>query len=189
MTNKELWSEIVKANSEINTMELTHKKKDEFGNWIKVTNQYCEVKERVIAFRKVYPHGTIETIQTKTDHYIEYKAIIKDGDVVLADGDSREKANVAYALEIAQTSAIGRALGYAGFGISTSIASADEVQRLNDDEVFDVDVKPKGDLIKEFNSLYSANEKAQIMNILGVTEVEDLETNMLETYIRKRKNG
>jgi len=40
--------------------------------------------------------------------------------------------------EVAETSAVGRALGFAGFGITTSIASADEIKVAEDesDDIF-----------------------------------------------------
>ena len=34
------------------------------------------------------------------------------------------------ALEVAETSAVGRALGFAGIGIDTGIASADEIRKV-----------------------------------------------------------
>lgn len=115
------FNDLVKANSEISTIKLKGK-------------DYCEVKERVIAFRKVYPMGTIETEIDQTDNYIKAKAIIKDNEILLATGNARELANKPFALENAETSAVGRALGFCGFGISTSIASLEELRKVESEE-------------------------------------------------------
>lgn len=116
--------------------------------------EYVAVNERVKAFRMVYPTGYIVTdivdisnglcIMRATVGYYEEKTIVSgDGEeyaetsepynVVLATGTAYEKESSSYInktsyIENCETSAIGRALGFAGFGIDTSIASANEVE-------------------------------------------------------------
>lgn len=96
---------------------------------------YVEVNQRVIAFRKLYPNGTISTeILSIGNGVVVIKATILNEDgQVLSTGISYEKENSTFInktsyIENCETSAVGRALGFAGFGISTSIASAEEVQ-------------------------------------------------------------
>lgn len=94
---------------------------------------YIMVKDRVNAFREVCPNGTIESeIIFHKDGEIVMKATVKDGDTVIATGTAWEKETNSFInrtsyVENCETSAIGRALGFAGFGIDESMASAEEV--------------------------------------------------------------
>jgi hypothetical protein len=108
-------------------------------------NSYVTVAERIQLFHKQYPKGYILTdLQTAPDSkliiikahiYPDYEnprcfngysqAIIGDGMI-----------NKTSALENAETSAVGRALGFLGLGSTDSIASADEVDKaINMDEM------------------------------------------------------
>lgn len=95
---------------------------------------YAEVNQRIKAFRMVYPMGTIQTKLTSNENGVcVFRAYIYDGDRLLATGTAYEKENSTFInktsyIENCETSAIGRALGIAGFGIDTSVASAEEVQ-------------------------------------------------------------
>lgn len=102
---------------------------------------YAEVNQRIKAFRMVYPSGTIETelIQNENGVCI-FRANIYDDDRLLATGTAYEKENSTFInktsyIENCETSAVGRALGMAGFGIDTSIASAEEVQNAINNQV------------------------------------------------------
>ena len=107
---------------------------------------YIAVHERVKAFRKVFPFGRIET-NVKVENgvctctaeiYVLRDDIIPDVEradmpVLIATGTAVEKDGSSYInktsfVENCETSAVGRALGFAGFGIDTAIASSDEVQ-------------------------------------------------------------
>lgn len=97
---------------------------------------YAEVKERVKAFRELYPEGFIRTtILSNENGMVVFMAEVgyydSDGSVVLATGHAyeREKGpiNGTSYIENCETSAIGRALGMLGIGIDTAIASADEM--------------------------------------------------------------
>ena len=94
---------------------------------------YIMVKDRVNAFRELCPNGSIVTdIISHGEGEIVMKATVKDGDTVLATGTAWEKETNSFInktsyVENCETSAIGRALGFAGFGIDDSMASADEV--------------------------------------------------------------
>lgn len=102
---------------------------------------YIEVNQRVIAFRKLFPDGSITTSvesfandNGKSDRFIILvKAEVRDGDgKLLASGLAFEDKNSSTInktsfVENAETSAVGRALGFLGIGIDTAIASYDEV--------------------------------------------------------------
>ena len=111
---------------------------------------YVLVNSRIKEFRTnpKYNEWGMETIKTldewfestnkKTgeiiqDNRVEFKCIITNASGKrISDGDARELKSSSYInqtshIENCQTSAIGRALGFLGIGIDTSIASADEV--------------------------------------------------------------
>lgn len=124
------FDDIKKANESITTMTIERYNK-KTGKTIR--KEYAEVNQRVKAFRMVYPNGTILTEIVKDD---DIKIIMRAniyglGDELLATGTAEEirgssDINRTSALENCETSAVGRALGFAGFGIDTSIASYEE---------------------------------------------------------------
>ena len=99
---------------------------------------YAEVPQRVTAFRKLHPMGSIKTEIVSLEAgvcVIRAEAWTKDdegNDILLGTGLAYEKEgssfinNTSY-IENCETSAVGRALGFCGIGIDTSIASAEEV--------------------------------------------------------------
>ena len=114
------YEEITKANESIKTTDIKGK-------------DYAEVNQRIKAFRKVEPNGTIETsIVSLSNGVCVIKATIYGGNNhVLATGHAYEKEDSSYInktsyIENCETSAVGRALGMCGFGIDTSIASYEE---------------------------------------------------------------
>lgn len=114
------FEDIKKANETINTTNIKGK-------------EYAEVNQRIKAFRMVYPEGSIETELLSNENGIcIFKASVWNGDIILGEGTAYEKENSSFInktsyIENCETSAVGRALGMAGFGIDTSIASAEEV--------------------------------------------------------------
>ena len=145
MENKKIeFEDIQKANDTIKTTGIERRDKD--GNL--VVKNYAEVNQRIKAFRMVYPTGTIETEMSSNENgVVIFRANVYDNeDRLLATGTAYEKENSTFInktsyIENCETSAIGRALGIAGFGIDTSVASAEEVQNaINNQEVND---KPK----------------------------------------------
>ncbi len=101
---------------------------------------YVEVNERIKAFRKLYPTGSIQTeMLSNQDGVCIFKAIVgyydKDDATilkVLGTGTAYEKENSTFInktsyIENCETSACGRALGMCGIGINTSVASYEEV--------------------------------------------------------------
>lgn len=117
---------------------LTRENLNKINSMITTTNikgkEYAPVSERVRAFREVLPDWRIITsIVSFSDNEWVLKAEIQDQDGdTQATGYASEKVgagniNRTSALENAETSAVGRALGFLGVGIAASIASADEV--------------------------------------------------------------
>ena len=126
------FEELQKANEQIKTTEIKGK-------------DYAEVNQRVKAFRMLYPDGCIKTEMLsnengvcvcKAEVYSAYKVdklTYARGANLLSTGYAYEKESSSYInktsyIENCETSAVGRALGFLGIGIDTSIASAEEVQ-------------------------------------------------------------
>ena len=114
------YEDIKKANALIQTTDVKGK-------------EYAEVPQRVKAFRSIYPMGTISTEIVSIDNgvCVIHATVASDG-VILGEGTAYEKEGSSFInktsyIENCETSAVGRALGFAGFGIDASIASAEEV--------------------------------------------------------------
>ncbi len=120
------YEQIKKANEEITKMQV--------GN-----GQYAKVSERVNAYRKVYPTGAIETeIEEVNEQSVRILATVRDelGCVLATARATEEKkakgkmtVNLTDMIENCETSAVGRALGFAGFGIDSEIASGEDIAR------------------------------------------------------------
>lgn len=182
------WADIENANSLIKAVELPRRKKESDGTWSEVREKYVEVKERVIAYRRVCPNGTISTEMSHTDNYIVCEAVVTDNNgSLLAKGHSREMANKQFAYENAETSAIGRALGFCGFGISIAIATAEDMEQVEDKVLFDEPIVNKDALLLQFEELYSKVDKANILNGLHIIQASDMPTDLLKTYVERGK--
>lgn len=124
-------------------MTITYEQIKAANDTIKTTDikgkEYAEVNQRIKAFRMVYPTGSIITsMLSNEDGICVFNASVgyttENGNViVLGTGTAYEKENSSFInktsyIENCETSAVGRALGMAGFGIDTSVASYEEVQ-------------------------------------------------------------
>lgn len=185
--------DLEKANSEIKTMDIKGK-------------DYCPVNERIIAFKKVYPEGRILTeILREDDESILMKASIFDEEKMLATGHASEtkkgSVNSISMLENCETSAVGRALGMAGFGIKTGIASDQEMKKIEDFnlknkrvEIFDKTYISEHDAIKiqkvvindliRKQGIILTDLKKAVRNTLW-TELEDLNYQQLGMLEKK----
>ena len=121
MDNKITYQDIEKANAALSTVDIKGK-------------EYIDVSNRVKAFRMCYPGGCIETEMVSNENglCIFRAKIFNEEGKLLATGTAYEKESSSFInktsyIENCETSAVGRALGMAGFGIDTSIASAEEV--------------------------------------------------------------
>lgn len=101
--------------------------------------EYAEVNQRIKAFRMVYPDGVIKTEMVSNQNGVcifrasVYSECTNAYDCLLATGHAYEKEDSTFInktsyIENCETSAVGRALGMAGFGIDTSVASAEELE-------------------------------------------------------------
>lgn len=160
------YKDIEKANNEIKTIDINKKNKD--GD-IKTT-KYANVNERVLAYRKVYPNGEIITeIQEITDNSVRIKAIIyNEENQILATGHASETKegfiNKVSMIENCETSAVGRALGFAGFGIDGGIASEQEMQKVED-------YKLANKKIEIYDKMYITEKDAMIILKTAIAEL------------------
>lgn len=101
--------------------------------------EYVPVVERVKEFHKLHPNGEIQTeVLPGSSDRVVVKAIVtfnrgSDKRLIFTGHSQAEwgkgmMGNVA--LEVAETSAIGRALGFANIGLLDGIASADEMKKV-----------------------------------------------------------
>ena len=120
------YNNIEAANKKITTTDIKGK-------------DYAEVPQRIKAFRMCYPMGFISTEMLSNENGVcVFKSSVgfyddKGEPQILGTGTAYEKEGSTFInktsyIENCETSAVGRALGMAGFGIDTSIASAEEVQ-------------------------------------------------------------
>ena len=119
------FEELQKANQSIATTNIKGK-------------EYAEVNQRIKAFRMLYPEGTIHTeLISNADGVCVFKAsVYANGDAtinsLLGTGHAYERESSSFInktsyIENCETSAVGRALGMCGFGIDTSVCSAEEL--------------------------------------------------------------
>ena len=118
------YEDIKKANEQLKETEIKGK-------------SYIEVSQRIKAFRMVFPDGFIITEMLDNDDGVcIFRASVGcyDGTEprTLGTGTAYEREDSSYInktsyIENCETSAVGRALGMAGFGIDTSVASYEEV--------------------------------------------------------------
>ena len=116
---------IEQANKELGTVDISKGNKK---------TAYVMVNERVKAFRKICPSGSITTeIVSLENGVVTMRAIITDeNNQIIATGLAQEKETSSFInktsfIENCETSAVGRALGFAGIGIDGSMASAEGV--------------------------------------------------------------
>ena len=122
------YEQIEKANKDIELMDIKG-------------GSYAKVNERTKAYRKVYPTGTIKTdIVEQGEDFVKTQTIVTDeSDRVIATGMASEKIrqgngfdiNKDNLLENCETSSVGRALGFAGFGIDKEIASGEDIAKVS----------------------------------------------------------
>lgn len=178
-----------KANTDIEPFIINRKQKNAQGKLEDIGKPYAEVKERVSAFRKVFPDGTITTeLVSNENGIVVFKATVQAEGKTLATGHANEfvqtsGVNQYNAMENCETSAVGRALGFCGFGIKQSIASADEMAQVKKRE----DEAQSEELLtpEQLATLTQVGNKPEILKwMLGVAQV-----NMLEKITREKASG
>lgn len=173
------FEDIKKANDTIATTDIKGK-------------DYAEVNQRIKAFRMVYPEGTINTeIISLENGVCTMKATAMNEGKILGTGFAQEKEGSTFInktsyIENCETSAVGRALGMCGFGIDTSVCSAEELQNaLNNQNKPETKSKPKieyatEDQIAKLNKYYSGKmdkledvlKKYKVSNLMFLPKVK-----------------
>lgn len=182
MENKVTFKDINKANETIKTTDIKGK-------------DYAEVNQRIKAYRMVYPMGTIKTEMLSNENGVcIFKAIVTDEDNnLLATGTAYEKENSTFInktsyIENCETSAVGRALGMCGFGIDTSVASADEVQNaINNQNQLEVkkEIKATKKQIEVLKTFYVGDNLAKLLELNHIEKIEDLSVQKASELIKK----
>ena len=160
------YEELIKANATINTTPIKGK-------------EYAEVPQRVKAFRMLHPNGTIDTqIVSHENGVVVIKATVADeGGNILATGHAYEKEGSSFInkesyIENCETSAVGRALGFVGLGIDTSICSAEELTNA----LINQNAKIDKDSIKKLTMLAESKNVPidEVLDRFKVNKVADL---------------
>lgn len=140
-------------------------------------SEYVMVKTRLQYFRKHYEHATIDTDHVHFDgESVMCKAkIYVDGKLVATGMAHEEKSknhiNATSFVEVCETSAVGRALGMMGIGITNSVATYDEVKNAIEQQ----EANEKANELLEYKA-ESLSSKLMIAieqdDEQGITEVE-----------------
>lgn len=154
--------------------------------------EYVEVNERVKYFVREYAGWSIETeLLSNVDEICVFKATIKDENGrVMATGHAYEKESSSFInktsyIENCETSAVGRALGFLGIGIDTSIASSDEVANAVKNQPSSGGNKVDFDKIrKEIEAVQSTDELVRYWMKLSLS---DKQASILKPAFTKKK--
>ena len=176
------FEDIKKANETIMTTDIKGK-------------EYAEVNQRIKAFRMVYPTGIIETEMLSNENGVcIFKALVgyRDGGELykLATGTAYEKENSTFInktsyIENCETSAIGRALGIAGFGIDTSVASAEEVANAIENQ----NRKIEKAQITKIKKLIPEDKLDAMLNYYKIEKIEDMKYEDAVALIERKENA
>jgi hypothetical protein len=198
-------SRLEMVNEEITTVPITRTDK----NGVVRTKNYAEVAQRIKAFRKLYPEGSIETeIVSLKDGVCLMKAIVKnENGTVLGTGYAFEKEDSSFInktsfIENCETSAVGRALGMLGIGIDAGFASYEEVAnaQLNQEQ----SAQPAQPATKTsttstkkisekqialISQLYTQDEINTMISRIGVESLSEISLAQASKMISARKNA
>lgn len=188
------YADIEKANKSIKTTDIKGK-------------DYAEVNQRIKAFRMIYPQGTIKTILVSNNDGIcvfraeayEYEKCNEDGNYeskLLGTGTAYEKENSTFInktsyIENCETSAVGRALGMCGFGIDTSVVSAEEVQnamanqKKEEKATVSKDTKITPTQIKAIAQIYAGDNLEKLLVANGLEKLQDMSMIKASEIIKK----
>lgn len=177
------YEQIKKANETIKTTDIKGK-------------DYAEVNQRIKAFRMVYPEGIISTQMVSNENGVcVFTASVgytnESGNIIiLGTGTAYEKESSSFInktsyIENCETSAVGRALGMCGFGIDTSVASAEEVQNAIINQDTKTEPKATPNQIEIIKKRYTGENLNKLLNANGITKVEDLPLQKASEIIKK----
>ena len=175
------YEQIAAANAAIRTTDIKGK-------------EYAEVNQRIKAFRMVYPEGFIITEMLSNQNGVcVFKASVgyydeKGEPVTVGVGTAYEKEGSTFInktsyIENCETSAVGRALGMAGFGIDTSVASYEEVQNAIANQTTE---RPATEnQLEILRKQYTNENLARLLEANGLTRLEDMTMTRASEIIRQ----
>lgn len=188
------YADIEKANKTIKTTDIKGK-------------DYAEVNQRIKAFRMIYPQGAIKTMLVSNNNGVcifraevyEYEKCNEAGNYeskLLGTGMAYEKENSTFInktsyIENCETSAVGRALGMCGFGIDTSVTSAEEVQNAMANQMKEEkataskDTKITPTQINEISKIYAGENLEKLLKANGLKKLQDMSMIKASEIIKK----
>lgn len=177
------YEDIKKANETIRTTDIKGK-------------EYAEVNQRIKAFRMVYPTGYIHTHFFSIENGVctmlaEVGYYREDGTKVeLGTGTAQEKESSSFInktsyIENCETSAVGRALGMAGFGIDVSVASAEEVQNAIANQEPKDERKATPKQVEFLATKYTGANLEKLLKANNITKLEDISMTKASEIIGK----
>jgi hypothetical protein len=150
--------------------------KTEFGTELPLLDlhgkDYMPVPYRVIWFRGSHPDWSIETeVLRISDDYALMKAVIKNeqGRIIATGHQDCLKKDFLDFVAKAETSAIGRALGYAGFGTAQALEELSEGGRISDAPI----VKQVPPVIHAPHPAFTEEEIEYAQSISSLSEQEN----------------
>ena len=186
------FEDIRKANESIKTTAIEGK-------------DYAAVNQRIKAFRMVYPTGAILTNMKKDEDGIcvftataGYYTEGGERFIPLGTGTAYEKEHSTFInetsyIENCETSAVGRALGLCGFGIDTSVASAEEILNATQNQNDPVKDTPSDDIkatpkqIEILSKTYIGENRTKLLKKNGVDRIDDISMSKASEIISKMK--
>lgn len=159
---------------------------------------YVEVNQRVLALRTIadFKGFAIKTqlLHIDSESCVVQATILDAQGNVVAQGMAQEdksssRINQTSYVENCETSAVGRALGFLGIGIETSIATADEVDMAIKKQESKPAAKAEGksDLTKAIEFLQNAKDEAarkqNFERIANSGKLSEEELKQLEAYV------
>ena len=123
---------------------------------------YNTVNQRVLAFRELFPDGSIQTeIVSHDNDSILMKATIFDGERIVAIGHAYEEKEASFInkssyIENCETSAVGRALGFIGIGATEAIASVEEMKKAEEEKEKELE-KNRIKALNDLHTMYENN--------------------------------
>lgn len=162
------YEDIKKANDSIRTMTIRG-------------NEYAEVHQRIKAFRMVHPDGFIITEMLSNENGVcVFRAKVGYFEAgehrVLGTGTAYEKEGSTFInktsyLEVCETSAVGRALGMAGYGIDTSVSSYEEVANAIENQG---ERKASEKQLEIIRKNFTEDRLAKMLSYYKIEKLEDL---------------
>lgn len=178
------YEDIKQANDAIKTTDIKGK-------------DYAEVNQRIKAFRMLYPEGTIMTELVSNENGVcVMRATVgyeEEGTFhILGTGTAYEKEGSTFInktsyIENCETSCVGRALGMAGLGIDTSIASAEEVQNAMANQNEEKKATPSQ--VKFLKDKYEGQNLEKLLKANNLAKLEDMTMTQASNLISKIKGG